>query len=415
MRPATRSIRLLLILACATVALASSNDKAWQEDLTVLAKELPARHKNLFFRLTRQQFDAEVRSLAADIPKLSDPQIRVRFMRLVALVGDNHTQATGFPQISAYAISLYEFPDGTYVVSARKEYSQTVGTRLVAIGELPLTEAKKRVATLVAPENEVVGLTNIPQLIHYGEILNALDILQRPDEGAFTFENAKGERFSMTLSVAGAGEKIEFVSKPAGIDYPLPLYRSGPQADYWFRYIPESKLLYVQYNQCRNHEDHPFAEFTKEVMAAAGQNQVDRFVIDLRRNGGGNSAIFDPMLNAIGSRESLKRQGVLFCVIGRGTYSSAYLNAFDLQKKYHAILVGEPTGQKPNHYGEVRTFTLPNSRMTISHATKHFQTLPPADGDPPTMVPDITAIVKASDYFSGQDPVLDAILHYGQR
>ena len=83
------------------------------------------------------------------------------------------------------------------------------------------------------------------------------------------------------------------------------------------------------------------------------------------------------------------------------------MNALELDQQTNATLVGEPTGGKPNHFGEVRSFTLPNSGILIQHSTKFWKRI---DGDPPSTMPDIAVPVLASDYFAGIDRALDIIL-----
>jgi hypothetical protein len=85
------------------------------------------------------------------------------------------------------------------------------------------------------------------------------------------------------------------------------------------------------------------------------------------------------------------------------------LNALRLKAETKAILVGEPTGQKPNAYGEVRTMTLPHSKLLVQYSTKYFKTV---EGDPPTLPPDISVDRSSWDYINGRDPVLERALRY---
>ncbi len=62
-------------------------------------------------------------------------------------------------------------------------------------------------------------------------------------------------------------------------------------------------------------------------------------------------------------RGGIDQRGKIFVVIGRRTFSSGLLNAHDLAARTRAILIGEPTGGKPNSYGEVESFTLPRSGL----------------------------------------------------
>lgn len=66
-------------------------DTAWREDLAYFARELPARHKNLFFQLSKTDFDKAVSALGSKIPSMTDGQIGVELMKLTARVGDEHT------------------------------------------------------------------------------------------------------------------------------------------------------------------------------------------------------------------------------------------------------------------------------------------------------------------------------------
>ena len=63
----------------------------WAADLDLLVKELPARHKNLFFKITAEKYLADAAALKARIPELGRPQFLAGLARLVATVGDSHT------------------------------------------------------------------------------------------------------------------------------------------------------------------------------------------------------------------------------------------------------------------------------------------------------------------------------------
>src|SRR4029079_17166754 len=63
----------------------------WREDLRFMAEEMPKYHRNLFHQMTREQFQTAVAKLYERIPALARNQIIVEMARIVALVGDGHT------------------------------------------------------------------------------------------------------------------------------------------------------------------------------------------------------------------------------------------------------------------------------------------------------------------------------------
>jgi hypothetical protein len=79
-----------------------------------------------------------------------------------------------------------------------------------------------------------------------------------------------------------------------------------------------------------------------------------------------------------------------------------------LKHELQAVLVGEPSAQRPNSYGDVRTFQLPNSKLVVRYCTKYFRLDP--HGDPDALLPDIPVDLTAQDYFAGRDPVLERVL-----
>jgi hypothetical protein len=80
-----------------------------------------------------------------------------------------------------------------------------------------------------------------------------------------------------------------------------------------------------------------------------------------------------------------------------------------MRRETEAILVGEPTGGKPNAPGDVLTFSLARSGLEVVYSTKLWRI---TEGDPPWIAPDITVQLSSTDFFSGRDPVLEAVLAY---
>jgi C-terminal processing protease CtpA/Prc len=78
----------------------------------------------------------------------------------------------------------------------------------------------------------------------------------------------------------------------------------------------------------------------------------------------------------------------------------------DFKQETDAVLIGEPTGGMPNHFGEVRSFTLPNNKLKVRYSTKYFKKV---EEDVSTITPDIEIETFFNDYRSGIDPVWEYI------
>ena len=84
------------------------------------------------------------------------------------------------------------------------------------------------------------------------------------------------------------------------------------------------------------------------------------------------------------------------------------MNAAQLKTRAGATLVGTPTGGSANHYGEIQSFTLEYLPLTVYYSTKYFEMLP--GGPEGSLMPDIEVERTLTDYVSGKDAALQAVL-----
>ena len=381
----------------------------WARDLDFLAAELPQRHKNLFAKVSAADFRAAVLDFKAALPNLAQDEIVVRLLKLVASVGDSHTQV-GYQNQDGAAVPLmiYWFDDGLWVRNTIAHYYELLHGRLTAVDGRPIEDVAADLAGLIPHENDAQVRNQVPNFLTDPFVLHGLKLIAAPDAARFTVRDSAGAEHSAELRAiprAGAPKWLIDLNAQSASQ----LYLKNARQYYWYEIVAEAKTLFFQYNSCQEIPGHPFAKFVRDMFAAADAGGVERVVVDLRLNGGGNSAVFRPFVNEIKARPSFNRRGRLFVLIGRRTFSSALLNAVEMKKETAALFAGEPTGGKPNHFGEIRSFQLPKSRLSVSYSTKYFQEV---DGDPASLEPDLRIQVNYADRRAGRDPVLAAVLAY---
>jgi hypothetical protein len=380
----------------------------WRADLAYLGSELPKRHKNLFFRLSEKTWQEKVKKLDARLPKLSEPEILVELERLVASVGDPHTDINVFQnnRLSCLPVSLYWFKDGLYVLGVSSVYKQMLGDRLVKIGGTEIAKACDSLAGMLPGYNASGRKKVIPFFLVAPDFLHSLGIVSDPNSVTLTFQDRTGKPLLVNMAAITNGQGISISRvEPSAV----PLSRKNPRLAYWAEYLATNNLVYFQYNACKDLPQSPLAATLAEVEKMLAAHPGAGLIIDLRNNGGGNSALLDPFIDRLKGNPGLNQRGKLFVLIGRRTFSSAVLNAARLQSETKALLVGEPTGGAPNHYGEAEAFELPNSKLKVYYSTKYFKYSDQA-GD--AVLPDIPVEPTFAEYQRGEDPALDAILNY---
>ncbi|MGE3109544.1 MAG: hypothetical protein AB7G11_07865 [Phycisphaerales bacterium] len=390
----------------------------WNQDLDALLKEFPAGHKNAFFRITQDSWNARAADIRAIIPEKSDQQLVVELKRLVALIGDGHSMISSdaqsaVPPSKPYLLGLAWLSDGVFLSAIPKQHEALLAQRLVRLGDTPLEKAIELVATLRAHDNEFGRRNHVVQDLRDAESLAALGIVPGADSALFTFADAAGAETTIRLfplSMQPTPDAIAMRPDPAAV----PISRQPRRAPYGFQVLPDLSSFYIWYDTCNDRGDKTVAQFSDEAIAALDgeltrkPSSVECVIVDFRRNGGGNSALLSPLIDHLARRDHLGKEHRLFALIGRNTFSSAMMNASRLRSVAGARLVGEPTGGTPNGYGEVRTFRLPNSQLIVQYSTKFFRFDAPGTD---AVLPDIRIEPDSAAFFSVQDAVLDAAAH----
>jgi hypothetical protein len=381
--------------------------KAWQEDLDYLASNLEKKHKNLYHTIDSETFKSEVKRLRASIGDMNNIRRFVEFKKLIAKVEDGHTSIRYDIPLNWFPIMLYPFDDGLYVIGAGKEYEQLLGKRLTKVGGNDIDLVSEAMKVMISNDNEVGIKTEFPFVVKCADFLNCFGYIDNISEGQFTFEDKNRKEENITLKSYFHKDTVEMSyleEKNEALDKLL--YRQNVNEIYWYQYLADEKLIYFNYNRCQNNKNKPIKEFTNELLSFIDNNEVEKFIFDIRNNGGGDSRIIEPLIEGLSSNEKLSKSGSLFVVIGNSTYSSAVLNALSLKNQTNAIFVGEPTGGRPNHYGEVKKFNLPNTGLLVQYSTKYFEH---SKVDTESLFPDINVKYTFEDYYNGIDPAMEAI------
>jgi len=379
----------------------------WREDVAFFGKELAARHNNLFFHLSRADFERQIRDLSDAAATVSDIEMKAGLLRIMASVGDAHSWIEPFPASRQLELRVRRFPEGWYGIEASGEMADAVGARLVSVAGVPAEEAVRRLLPFVAQQNPIQTEQAQANLLIVPRALEAAGLPVHGDTVDFEFARG-GRTFTIQASSPKRPEPGEWSRRPdirrtpPGASFQVPLSQSDPNVYYWFRFLQPSNTLYIQYNDCLEDRERPMKQFAAEVARIIAGKQPARIVVDLRNNRGGNSRLIHPLVEVLRGQKNR-----VFVAIGRGTAGSGAFAMVELKDQARAKLVGEPTAEKPNIYGDQHFFFLPNSRLRVVYSTRYFRFV--KDADPPWWAPDQRVDTTAADFLAGRDPVLEWI------
>ena len=373
-------------------------DARWRADLRFLADSLAARHVDAFKYVTRDSFAGAVAALDRDVPRLTDTQIQLRLARIGALIRDGHTNVQQPAYTVRWPVSTLLTDSGAHIVASTEAYDSLLGRKVVAVNGHPIAVVMDSLRQYLSHENEYGWRTRAGFMLLRPQALRDAGLGTDTAATELTLEGPAGPSRAMLTSVPVQNSGVR---RPPSA--PVPLWRQQANLRYWFRYLAESRTLYIAYNQCNNFE--AFRAMTDSVVALLDSTPVVKVVVDLRNNSGGNSRVIAPLLSALEAR-TRSRPVALFAVIGRATFSSGMQAALDLKRR-GATLVGEPIGERPNTFGEVRSFRLPHSSVEVTYSTRFFRNLP--GEDPDAVYPDVSIPPTAQEQIAGRDGVMEWI------
>ena len=397
-----------------------TRDEGWRADLAFLVREIKRRAYAPFREMSERDFDAVAARLAEDVPGLSDFQILAGMMRLLRPLGDGHAFVLPAEDSEDAQLGLpvkfYRFPEGLFVTAATEAYRQLIGAQVLGVDGHPADEVLAALEPLISRDNDQQVTWIGPEMLRWTPLVHALGLISDPGLATLTVRFADQTTGAVAVESVADSYRSLTAARPAGwislpdtAGAPMPLYLRNSDVSYWFEYLPDSAVVYFQFNGVGDQPLEAIAAFCERLFTFIDSHEVSRLVIDLRWNGGGNTYLVQPLLHRLIGCAKVNQLGCLYVIIGRGTFSAAQNTATAIERETNAIFVGEPTGSRPNFIGETVPFTLPYSKALANVADLYWQTSWPMDYRP-WIAPELYAPPSFEAYSQNRDPAMEAIL-----
>ncbi|MEM9885361.1 MAG: hypothetical protein AAF849_05655 [Bacteroidota bacterium] len=413
---------LSILLPCCLLAQNNLSVEEWRSDLQFLQESIHQDYPFLFRKITMEEFDAAVEQLNADIPALVPHQIITRMVSLVASFGYGHTylplysKATNFHQIP---INLYQFEDGLFIEGVHKKYQKSLGARVLEVEGVPVKAALEKIRPVVSAENEQYFKAQSGYYLTRPEILHTQDIMPvfkpnitltlEKDGQQFkqTFQSERDLKFDTQYGLTKASDNLLSARKQDE----TPLYLRNLDRIYYYDYLPEEKAVYIRHSQIEDDPKESIPAFYERVFDFVAKNEVEKLILDVRLNGGGNNYKNKPIVQGIIRSEKINQVGKFMVIIGRRTFSACQNLINELDNYTDAIFVGEPSSENINFYGDVRTLVLPNSKIPVRLSFAWWQDKPQWE-NADWMAPHVAVTTSFEEYQNNEDPVLKAALNF---
>ena len=372
------------------------------DDLNLLCETLETGHYDLYANISEEEFQTERKKIARQTLNMTDAEFYWSVRHLLSLVGDAHT--TVYPSdyfMSVLPWNIKKFDEGWFILILDKAHEQYLGTRVVAINDLPIDEVVERTRQVISYEADTWLWQKVPDVLGWKEALEYLDIVEPDEPVLVTVETAQGaeETFELPAYDDWSDEKKQEVL--VGFQRDSVPVTAEQDAIYWPTALDES-TYFIQYNSCKEDPDLPMAQFAQQVEADLESGGYQNIIIDLRYNSGGNSEVIRLLEKPLFFHSFNVDNVQFYILIGGRTFSSATIAATDFKNTptVNSIFVGQPTGGVLKCAGDVLPLFMENTPIAMQYSTKYFDLLYGVEGP---LEPDYTVPQPFAQYAKGED------------
>lgn len=389
-----------------------TREESWTKDLSYLEKRINELHYSPNHFISKTELSKNFQNLKTKIATLNDEQIVVEIMKIVGSLGNGHNliipTSPSKGTLKKLPVQFYQFNDGLFIVDAEIGFEKWIGYEVESFENTRTDEAILKTNSVNAKDNDMQKLWLGPYYLGLPDVLKGLGIVENANQVTITLNDRNGKSQKVIMNPI-SWNFSGFPKMPKLKVNNQPLFLSKIEEPYWYKLIPENNSIYVQFNIVTQKKTQSLKDFNVELRSQTSKNNIKHLILDLRHNHGGNGSILPPMLKTIINFEVMNPDGNVFVLMGRETFSAAQNLLTDITKYTNAILVGEPSGSKPNHIGEAGWFKLPYSGLMGLISTQFHQTSK-AEDHRKWIAPHIPVNVSSIDYFSGNDKALNIIM-----
>lgn len=407
------------ILGCLPAAgAADSTVQARQEDLAYLVSTLTENHPDFYANTTEQAVADKTAEIEAGLEGMSDFDFAIELSELAALAGDSHTMVSvgGAIPDCHLLVMVPDWYEGHWVLAgALTEYQDYIGQEIVSVAGHTMDELMQALEPVIAYDNEVRLRRQFGGMVYVTEILQHYGMITGEEERLpVVVRAADGTETTLDMKVYAASE---YAALDPGSYVNASRLRAAvpvtePDSSVYYKLLDlGGGALYMQYSSCREDPEHPMDEFAAEVEGKLKSGAYDKFIIDLRNNGGGSDGVLYPITYL--AQQFIANGNAAYVLAGEGTFSSALINTVQL-KDIGAAFVGTPTGGSVDHFGAVTAFELPNSGIRGQYSNKfidlgsYYEAAKPYGVE--SFQPDIEVEQTFADYMAGVDTAVQYIL-----
>lgn len=393
-------------------------------DIDTLVNRIAYTHPDPFTVCPEADFRERIARIKAELPdSLTDRDLALKIIPCVVALGDGHTNVV-LPSMQPTPDMLL-FP-GEVEIDWRDSTFNVKGdsAKVIRINDMPVQEVLGNMVRYAGGEQMFFRFFRVQQMFHgllyllYPDSVYRLVVCE-PD-------GRQGERTLKALSYEQIIKQMQANNKQQVAKTRRP--------DYAFQVSRDAKSMFFEFN--RFYDLDKFKGFADSMFREIKERKIKNLVIDIRRNGGGDSKLGDELLQYLSHRpfvqfgkvqlrrgrynrylfeddEDLRgtsdtlftittsliplrkeplrvsKKTKVYLLISPNTFSSASSFSWAFQYFKIGTVIGEESGGMNVCFGDVLSYVLPHSRLRCGVSWKKFCLYGADEQDIHGTIPDI--------------------------
>ena len=202
-----------------------------------------------------------------NIDTISDEQIVVELMKIFGSLGNGHNLIIPTsPQKGALKrlpVQFYQFNDGLFIVGTEIGFEKWIGYKVENIEGTPIEKALRKTQVVNSRDNDMQTLWLGPYYLSLPDVLEGLGIVKTANEVTLSLSDSKGVSQEVTMNPIDwnfAG----FPKLPQRMMDTQPLFLSKINDPYWYTFLQDGTIIYIQFNTVTNKENQSLEDFNIE-------------------------------------------------------------------------------------------------------------------------------------------------------
>ena len=320
------------------------NAKEKIKDILNLIEE---RHIDMYFNISKEELDRYIDEIL-EMYDINDDYSLYYYTNMIIKkifgIYDSHTKLL-FEKGDFYLpVRLKYINNKLYIIRTTKETKTLLYSEVKKIENIDINKIIEEIKSIVASSTEEYVTSQIELFLINGYKIKSLPSI-----------DSKLDEFNFTVN---SDEKIIDMKLTKDEGYLLPVNK--PKENYSYE-LKDDKIIIV-YNKCREEYDGQMIEFVNKIESESKKFGIEKFIIDIRGNQGGNSEIINPLIDFLKDKKTVT-------LVDEYVFSGGRFAILDL-KNINSKFVGTGIGTQLNCFGNAPITKYDNFIIPISN--KYF-------------------------------------------